>query len=111
MSEEIEQLRKERDGLAARCERLTSAIDAYRTAVESGFNPSGDEIDDLDLAIQETPAASLAHVRAEAIEDALKGQERYFVDTVDGEWEPSILVGDLEYKADAIRQSASGVEE
>lgn len=47
----------------------------------------------------------LAHVRAEAIEDALKGQERYFVDTVDGEWEPSILVKDLEYKADAYMRA------
>lgn len=55
-----QKLRKERDELAARCERLESII---RLDLD-------DDWPEVERTLNEPPAASLAHVRADAIESA-----------------------------------------
>lgn len=75
MSEEIEALKKERDELVAQCERLRAgmnqAIELLVTAIHEPEQITEGEIHDLRTLERETPAASLAHVRAEAIEEAV----------------------------------------
>lgn len=80
MNEEVEQLRKERDELAARCTRLRQA--GIGLTVELGEQSKALYEDDMadviaaqkewDAAAKEDPAVSLWHVRADAIDGAAR---------------------------------------
>lgn len=89
--------------LAARCERLRESVNDLLGAVEldSEVDPYHPLVLDAREAMNETPAASLSIVRADAVMDALYDCQSIF------NGEPMCHNEELVKYANAIRQSAS----
>lgn len=101
---QVEQLTKERDQLAAQNDRLRNAFNKtkYEFVTVTGSRHYCYEPDVLHKVFTETPAASLAEIRAQAIED--------FKAHLDKEYYGEDLSQFIEMYAEQIRQQAREVE-
>lgn len=74
LTQQLAEVRAEREALAAHVERLAGAANCYEESVDGGHAPAGDAIDDLRSAIEEKPPASLtrrdAEQQARALDEA-----------------------------------------
>ena len=72
MEEQYAKVLKERDELLAHCERLAKSIVDYRSATNDERDTGA-----MMIAVMDTPAQSLSHLRAEAVEEAVRKVEGF----------------------------------